>query len=201
MSDADQPAHSTEHSTGKNTEQDVEQDMVADTFNRMRKAAARGGRKPPPLLKNRRPRPQPVMKQNNETYLRLTGNPNLQLFTKRPRRTHRFGDILKQEIENRGWNRVIVEGWIVSNWDKVVGTQVAKHSRVFQFKDTSVFVKCDSTAWATQLRYMTRNMLDVIAAEVGEGVVTEIKIFGPDAPSWRKGPLHVKGRGPRDTYG
>ena len=184
------------------TEQEPELDLVADTFNRMRTAAARGGRKPPPLIKiRRRSRPHPVMKQNNDTYLRLTGNPNLQLFTKKSRRAQLFGDVLKSEIEARGWNRVIVEGWIVSNWDKVVGPQVAKHSQVFHFKDTSVFVKCDSTAWATQLRYMTRNMLDVIAAEVGEGVVTEIKVFGPDAPSWRKGPLHVKGRGPRDTYG
>ena len=40
-----------------------------------------------------------------------------------------------------------------------------------------------------------------IAAAVGNGVVTSLKITGPAAPSWRKGRLHIAGRGPRDTYG
>ena len=35
----------------------------------------------------------------------------------------------------------------------------------------------------------------------GDGVVTVLKISGPTAPSWRKGPRHISGRGPRDTYG
>ena len=48
---------------------------------------------------------------------------------------------------------------------------------------------------------MQRQILQAIAGKVGPGIITELKIFGPKAPSWRKGPLHVKGRGPRDTYG
>jgi predicted nucleic acid-binding Zn ribbon protein len=31
--------------------------------------------------------------------------------------------------------------------------------------------------------------------------VTDLTVLGPTAPSWVKGPRHVKGRGPRDTYG
>jgi len=48
---------------------------------------------------------------------------------------------------------------------------------------------------------MQRQILQVIAEKVGPNIIVELKIFGPRAPSWRKGPLHVKGRGPRDTYG
>ena len=44
-------------------------------------------------------------------------------------------------------------------------------------------------------------LLAKIAAAVGNGVVTSLKITGPAAPSWRKGPRHIAGRGPRDTYG
>jgi predicted nucleic acid-binding Zn ribbon protein len=40
-----------------------------------------------------------------------------------------------------------------------------------------------------------------IAAAVGDGVVTSLRIVGPVAPSWRKGRYHIAGRGPRDTYG
>ena len=34
-----------------------------------------------------------------------------------------------------------------------------------------------------------------------EVVVSEIRFVGPTAPSWKKGPRSVPGRGPRDTYG
>jgi predicted nucleic acid-binding Zn ribbon protein len=32
-------------------------------------------------------------------------------------------------------------------------------------------------------------------------VVTRLRVQGPAAPSWVHGPRHVRGRGPRDTYG
>jgi hypothetical protein len=58
-----------------------------------------------------------------------------------------------------------------------------------------------ATAWATQLRLVQTQLLAKIANAVGDGVVTVLKISGPTAPSWRKGPRHISGRGPRDTYG
>jgi predicted nucleic acid-binding Zn ribbon protein len=48
---------------------------------------------------------------------------------------------------------------------------------------------------------MQAQLLAKIAAAVGDGVVTSLKVTGPAAPSWRKGPRRVAGRGPRDTYG
>ena len=50
-------------------------------------------------------------------------------------------------------------------------------------------------------RMVQAQLLAKIAAAVGDGVVTALKITGPVAPSWRKGKLHISGRGPRDTYG
>jgi predicted nucleic acid-binding Zn ribbon protein len=68
-------------------------------------------------------------------------------------------------------------------------------------RDGVLSVSAESTAWATQLRIIQAQVLAKIAAAVGDGVVTTLKITGPVAPSWRKGPLHIAGRGPRDTYG
>jgi predicted nucleic acid-binding Zn ribbon protein len=36
---------------------------------------------------------------------------------------------------------------------------------------------------------------------LGDETVRVIDVAGPRAPSWTKGRLRVKGRGPRDTYG
>jgi predicted nucleic acid-binding Zn ribbon protein len=40
-----------------------------------------------------------------------------------------------------------------------------------------------------------------LADELGAGVVRAVTVRGPSAPSWKKGLLAVRGRGPRDTYG
>lgn len=112
-----------------------------------------------------------------------------------------FGVTLEREIKRRGWKKNIAGGWVHAHWDELVGEKIAQHTRVEMLKDKQLFITCDSTSWASNLRLMQRQILQVIAEKVGSDVIVELKIFGPKAPSWRKGPLHVKGRGPRDTYG
>lgn len=112
-----------------------------------------------------------------------------------------IGSVVGKEIVSRGWQRDLAHGWVTRHWDTLVGEQIAAHTHVEMIKGGTVFISCTSTAWATNLKYMQRTILQKIAEKVGPGVITELKIFGPKAPNWRKGPLHVKGRGPRDTYG
>ena len=48
---------------------------------------------------------------------------------------------------------------------------------------------------------MQATVLSEIAQKIGPGVITKLHVYPPKTKNWRKGPLHVKGRGPRDTYG
>jgi predicted nucleic acid-binding Zn ribbon protein len=64
-----------------------------------------------------------------------------------------------------------------------------------------VEVRCQSTAWAANLRLMKSRLLGRIAELLPEVEVTDMRFIGPDAPSWRRGIRSVPGRGPRDTYG
>ncbi|MFC2576936.1 MAG: DciA family protein, partial [Rothia dentocariosa] len=66
-----------------------------------------------------------------------------------------------------------------------------------------VDVQCDSTAWATQLRLMRNQIVQMFARELGEGVVANIRIYGPNNGRWAsRGPKRAPGgRGVRDTYG
>lgn len=95
----------------------------------------------------------------------------------------------------------MAEGTVFADWPMVVGEQIAEHATPTSLREGVLHVAAESTAWATQLRMIQAQLLAKIAAAVGDGVVTTLKITGPTAPSWRKGPLHVRGRGPRDTYG
>jgi len=112
-----------------------------------------------------------------------------------------FSNLLGTEIRKRDWTEKMAHGWVMGHWDELVGVKIAQHTRVEMIKGGEVHVSCDSTAWATQMKYMQREVLSAIAAKVGPDVVTKLHVYGPKTKSWRYGPLHVKGRGPRDTYG
>lgn len=112
-----------------------------------------------------------------------------------------LGRAARDVARKRGWSARVAEGTVFGRWLAVVGDQIAEHARPTALREGVLSISAESTAWATQLRIMQAQLLARIAAEVGDGVVTAVKITGPVAPSWRKGALHVAGRGPRDTYG
>ncbi|GID97618.1 DUF721 domain-containing protein [Amorphoplanes digitatis] len=118
-----------------------------------------------------------------------------------PRDPQLFGVMLERIMKQRGWQKPAAEATVFGAWEKVVGPDVAQHSRPMKLDAGVLTVEAESTAWATQLRLLAGNLLKRIAAEVGHNVVTKLNIHGPAAPSWNKGPRRVQGRGPRDTYG
>lgn len=112
-----------------------------------------------------------------------------------------LGDQLDRLLDERGWVADVTVGGVIGRWAEIVGPDIAAHVAPVTFDGTILAVKADSTAWATQMRLLTSQVLGRIDAEVGPGIVTELVVHGPAAPSWVKGKFRVKGRGPRDTYG
>ncbi|MFC7528987.1 DUF721 domain-containing protein [Actinoplanes sp. GCM10030250] len=118
-----------------------------------------------------------------------------------PRDPQLFGTMLDRLMKARGWEKPKAEATVFGSWEKVVGPDIAAHSRPVKLDGGVLTVEAESTAWATQLRLLAATLLRKIAAEVGHNVVTRLNIHGPAAPSWSRGPRRVQGRGPRDTYG
>ena len=118
-----------------------------------------------------------------------------------PRDPQLFGAMLERLVKTRGWEKPKAEATVFGTWEKVVGPDIAAHSRPVRLEGGVLTVEAESTAWATQLRMLAATLLRKIAGEVGHNVVTRLNIHGPAAPSWSRGPRRVEGRGPRDTYG
>ncbi len=112
-----------------------------------------------------------------------------------------LGDQVDRLMLDRGWNVDVAVGSVMGRWPAIVGTDVAEHCTPVTFSDGVLTVRADSTAWATQLRLMSSSILGRLELEVGKDVVTELRVQGPSAPSWVRGPRKVTGPGPRDTYG
>lgn len=104
-------------------------------------------------------------------------------------------------VGEHGWGEDLAVHGVVARWDQVVGADVAAHVRPERYADTVLTVRADSTAWATQVRLLAPTLVRRLNEEIGDGVVSKVAVLGPHAPTWRKGPRIVPGRGPRDTYG
>jgi predicted nucleic acid-binding Zn ribbon protein len=112
-----------------------------------------------------------------------------------------FGAATRDVARSRGWSGRVAEGSVFGRWSAVVGEQISAHATPASLNDGVLTISAESTAWATQLRMVQAQLLAKIAAAVGDGVVSSLRIVGPAGPSWRKGRYHIAGRGPRDTYG
>ena len=112
-----------------------------------------------------------------------------------------LGRLASRLATERGWTGRLTTGRLFGRWSEIVGEDVAEHARPVSLREGELTVQASSTAWATQLRLLQRQLVARIKIGVGPGVVTRLRVQGPATPSWHHGPRHVRGRGPRDTYG
>ncbi|EWT01040.1 RNA-binding protein [Intrasporangium oryzae NRRL B-24470] len=113
-----------------------------------------------------------------------------------------LGDQLDRLLLDRGWKVDVAVGSVMGRWGEIVGPDIASHVQPLTFAEGILTVRADSTAWATQMRLLTSSVLARVDEEIGAGAVTELKVLGPSAPSWNRGPRRSPdSRGPRDTYG
>ena len=114
---------------------------------------------------------------------------------------HGIGNVMDALASQLGWTSALAQSELLEGWRELAGEETAKHAVPDQITDGVLVVRCESTAWATQLRMMRAELLARIAERFPDADIQSIRFQGPDAPSWKRGPRSIPGRGPRDTYG
>ncbi len=112
-----------------------------------------------------------------------------------------FGAAITRLVAQQGWQDTSSAAGVLANWAQVVGPEIADHCQPTSLVDGELVIIAESSAWATQLRLLTRTLQARICQHAGAGVVVKVVVRGPVQPDWRRGPRRVQGRGPRDTYG
>lgn len=110
-------------------------------------------------------------------------------------------DSMSSLIASFSWQAPLSKAELFSNWSAMVGEDIALASQPESLEAGVLIIRCRSTAWATQLRGLQEEVLSKISESFPELEITELRFLGPNAPSWKKGPRSIPGRGPRDTYG
>ena len=112
-----------------------------------------------------------------------------------------IADVLASVTSEMGWNSPLAQSELMTAWPDMVGDELSAHSHPISIDDGTLTVQCDSTAWATQLRLMRGTVTTTIVQRYPEAGIQSVRFLAPNAPSWKRGPRSVPGRGPRDTYG
>lgn len=109
--------------------------------------------------------------------------------------------VLDGVTDSLGWRLPLARTDLAAAWRSIAGAETARHAVVEGFADGVLLIRCDSTAWATQLSLMRSRIAESIARDFPDAGVDSLRFLGPNTPSWNHGPRTVPGRGPRDTYG
>jgi predicted nucleic acid-binding Zn ribbon protein len=115
--------------------------------------------------------------------------------------------LIERLIINKGWDLQVATGKLQGQWGLIVGHDIASHVTIESFnldpsgQSGNLILRAQTSAWATQIRLLLPTISARLGQEIGQGRISEIKVLGPTAPSWKHGQRSVKGRGPRDTYG
>jgi predicted nucleic acid-binding Zn ribbon protein len=112
-----------------------------------------------------------------------------------------LGNIVDALTTELGWSSPLAQSELMEGWVDLAGEETAKHSAPVGISEGVLTVSCESTAWATQLRIMRTELMTRIAVRFPDAGIQSIRFQGPEAPSWKRGPRSIPGRGPRDTYG
>ena len=114
----------------------------------------------------------------------------------------KLSDLLSELVTTKDWQRGLAEGNLFSKWSEIVGVEIAANCEPITLLDGRLTIRAQSTAWATQLRLLSPELLKSIQSQADGALVEELFILGPTAPSWKRGLRTIRGaKGPRDTYG
>jgi predicted nucleic acid-binding Zn ribbon protein len=111
-----------------------------------------------------------------------------------PRGEAHVGQLLEGVLANLDLRTRFREHLAVMAWPEIVGRVVAGHSEAEVVRDGVLMVATDTAAWAQELQMRQRELLALVARQVGAGVIREIHFRSGRK---RKRTSAVSKRGPR----
>ena len=88
----------------------------------------------------------------------------------------RLSESLDKFAKRFGSSSASAMAGLFSRWEELVGPSIAAHATPITLKSGRLSVEVDSSAWATQLKFMTTELVERCCAELGEGAVKHIDI-------------------------
>ncbi|HHS13882.1 MAG TPA: DUF721 domain-containing protein [bacterium] len=85
-----------------------------------------------------------------------------------------LGDIIKETIVDLGIQETIKKHQVITDWDQLVGTAIARVAEPQRLSRGRLFVKVINDAWRNELFYQKNEIIDRINSALRSHVVTDI---------------------------
>jgi hypothetical protein len=91
-----------------------------------------------------------------------------------------IAELLAGVARDRGWVDRLREARIHTHWPAIAGDALTRHTEPVRLHGGVLVVRVESAAWATQLRYLSTELMDRANAVLGAGSVTRVTVVtGP----------------------
>ena len=84
--------------------------------------------------------------------------------------------VLEQLLKDFGSPDITVVTSIVDQWEEVVGIDLATKISAVAISGSELIVRVDDPAWASQINWLEKQLLDKITSLVGEEKITSIRV-------------------------
>jgi predicted nucleic acid-binding Zn ribbon protein len=90
-----------------------------------------------------------------------------------------IGGVLQRVVRGLGLEREL-QGWNAAEaWPRIVGARIARHTRCVGFREGTLRVEAESSAWMHELGYLERELVEKINRHLGTTSVREVKFIVP----------------------
>ena len=83
--------------------------------------------------------------------------------------------VLEQLLKDFGTPDITVVTSIVDQWEEIVGHDLAAKISAVAVSGSELIVRVDDPAWASQINWLQKQLLDKITSLVGEEKITSIR--------------------------
>jgi predicted nucleic acid-binding Zn ribbon protein len=85
------------------------------------------------------------------------------------------GGVLGRVMQGLGLGTAL-RGWqAVEAWPRVVGPRVSRHTRAVSFRDGTLNVEVEGSAWMHELGFLKRQLVGKVNEHLGDEVVRELR--------------------------
>ena len=89
------------------------------------------------------------------------------------------GGVLGRVLENLGLSREMTGWQAVEAWPKLVGPRVARHTHAVAFRDGTLYVEVEGSAWMHELGFLKRDLIREINRQLGSERIRDVRLVMP----------------------
>ncbi|MGB4204157.1 MAG: DUF721 domain-containing protein [Bacteroidales bacterium] len=88
-----------------------------------------------------------------------------------------LGEAIREMIDFYNLSGHLTEAGVISAWEKVVGTMIAKHTSNLYIKNKKLYVVINSSVIKSELSYVRSKLVKMLNKEAGEEVIDEVVLM------------------------